>query len=127
MNRNTDVPNDYGKEFLSTTRDLYAVMDSLEYLSKADSNCVCLWGHSFGGLVTAFVGCDRTSEFKGLLLVEPKIRYVEEFSITYENRFAETLRIYSLLKSCELDTVIYMGTHDSYEEDLSFSIRNLSS
>ena len=114
---NADDPNDYGKVFLSEARDLYAVMDSLEYLPEVDSDCVYLWGHSLGGLVTAFAGCDRTSEVMGLILVEPALVVGEELTITYEDNFSEMLRIYSLLKSCELDAVIYMGTHDGYGED----------
>ena len=35
----------------------------------------------------------------------------------YEDGSCETLRIYDLLESCGLDTVIYMGTHDGYGED----------
>ena len=92
-------------------------MDSLEYLPEVDSDCVYLWGHSLGGLVTAFAGCDRTSEVMGLILVEPALVVGEELTITYEDNFSEILRIYSLLKSCELDAVIYMGTHDGYGED----------
>ncbi len=108
---NGENPTNYGKVFLSETRDLYAVMDSLEYLPEVDSDCAYLWGHSFGGLVAAFTGCERTSEVMGLILVEPAIIYGEELAVTYEDGFTETLRIYSLLKTCELDTVIYMGTH----------------
>ena len=114
---NGENPTNYGEVFLSETRDLYAVMDSLEYLPEVDSDCAYLWGHSFGGLVTAFAGCDRTSEVMGLILVEPAIIYGEELAVTYEDGFTETLRIYSLLKTCELDTVIYMGTHDGFGDD----------
>ena len=53
----------------------------------------------------------------GLILVEPAIIYGEELAVTYEDGFTETLRIYSLLKTCELDTVIYMGTHDGFGDD----------
>ena len=114
---NGENPTNYGKVFLSETRDLYAVMDSLEYLPEVDSDCAYLWGHSFGGLVAAFTGCERTSEVMGLILVEPAIIYGEELAVTYEDGFTETLRIYSLLKTCELDTVIYMGTHDGFGDD----------
>ena len=112
-----EQPSDYGQVFLSETRDLYAVMDSLEYLPEVDCDCVYLWGHSMGGLVAAFAGCDRASEVMGLILVEPAIVIGEELQVAYEDGSCETLRIYDLLESCGLDTVIYMGTHDGYGED----------
>ena len=116
-NPDAEQPSDYGKVFLSETRDLYAVMDSLEYLPEVDCDCVYLWGHSMGGLEAAFAGCDRASEVMGLILVEPAIVIGEELQVAYEDGSCETLRIYDLLESCGLDTVIYMGTHDGYGED----------
>ena len=62
-------------------------------------------------------GCDRASEVMGLILVEPAIVIGEELQVAYEDGSCETLRIYDLLESCGLDTVIYMGTHDGYGED----------
>lgn len=62
-----------GTAFLSEMRDLYAVMDSLSYLPGIDSENVYLWGHSLGGLTVAYAGCDRTSEVRGLILVEPAL------------------------------------------------------
>ena len=41
----------------------------------------------------------------------------EELPITYEDGTSATLRIYDLLDSCDLDTVIYMGTHDGFGDD----------
>jgi dienelactone hydrolase len=108
---------DDGKAFLSETADLYAVLDSLNKLPKVDSSDVYLWGHSFGGLVSAFAGCERSDELKGLLLVEPSLPIGEMLTVTYEDGTNETLCIYDLLKDCKLNTVIYMGTHDGYGED----------
>lgn len=110
-------PSDYGEVFLSETADLYSVLDSLNKLPDVDSSNVYLWGHSFGGLVTAFAGCERASEIKGLILVEPSIPIGEMLTVTNEDGTSETLRIYDLLKDCKLNTVIYMGTHDGYGED----------
>ena len=110
-------PADYGKVFLSETADLYAVLDSLVHLPKVDSKNVYLWGHSFGGLVSVFAGCDRSSSIKGLLLVEPSITIGENLPVTYEDGTNKILRIYGLLKDCKLKTVIYMGTHDGYGDD----------
>ena len=53
----------------------------------------------------------------GLILVEPAIVIGEELQVAYEDGSCETLRIYDMLESCGLDTVIYMGTHDGYGED----------
>ena len=112
-----EQPTDFSNVFMSETGDLYAVMDSLEYLPGVDIDNVYLWGHSFGGFVAAFAGCDRESEVAGLILVEPTIVAGEELPITYEDGTRATLRIYDLLDSCDLDTVIYMGTHDGFGDD----------
>lgn len=114
---NGEQPADYGEVFLSETADLYAVMDSLSLLPETDTSKVYLWGHSLGGLVAAFAGCDRGSEVNGLLLVEPAIVIGEELTVKYEDETCETLRIYDLLTDCDLNTVIYMGTHDGYGDD----------
>ena len=110
-------PTEMGTVFLSEMRDLYAVMDSLSCLPGIDSENVYLWGHSFGGLTAAYAGCDRGSEVNGLILVEPALVIGEELPVEYEDGSSATLRIYDLLGSCELDTVIYMGTHDGYGMD----------
>ena len=112
-----DMPNDFGEVFMSQTKDLYAVMDSLGYLPKVDSDNVYLWGHSFGGLITAFAGCDRESEVSGMILVEPAIIVGGSLTVTYEDGTIATLRIYDLLDDCNLNTVFYMGTHDGYGDD----------
>ena len=114
---NGEQPTDNSKVFLSESRDLYAVLDSLDSLPGVDTENVYLWGHSFGGFVAAFAGCDRELDLKGMLLVEPTIVVGEELLITYEDGFSETLCIYDLLDDCNLNTVIYMGTHDGYGED----------
>ena len=112
-----EQPTDFSNVFMSETGDLYAVMDSLEYFPGVDIDNVYLWGHSFGGFVAAFAGCDRESEVAGLILVEPTIVAGEELPITYEDGTSATLRIYDLLDSCNLDTVIYMGSHDGFGDD----------
>ena len=109
--------DELGPVFLSETKDLYAVMDSLSYLPGIDSENVYLWGHSLGGLTVAYAGCDRTSEVSGLILVEPALVVGGELDIVYEDGTCATLNIYDLLETCELDTVIYMGTHDGYGMD----------
>ena len=111
------IPNDYGEVFMTQIKDLYAVMDSLGSLPQVDSENVYLWGHSFGGLISAFAGYDRASEIRGLILVEPAIVTAESLTITYEDGTFATLRIYDLLDDIEADTVIYMGTHDGYGVD----------
>lgn len=110
-------PSKMGTIFLSEIRDLYAVMDSLSYLPGVDSGNVYLWGHSFGGLTAAYAGCDRTSDVSGLILVEPALVIGWYMPVVYEDGSSATLRIYDLLETCDLDTVIYMGTHDGYGMD----------
>ena len=114
---NGEQPTDTGAVFLSETRDLYAVMDSLDSLPGVDTSNVYLWGHSFGGLVAAFAGCDREADLKGMILVEPTIVAGEELAIRYEDGTCKTLRMYPLLFDCDLNTVIYMGTHDGFGDD----------
>ena len=114
---NSAPPTNVGKVFLSESADLYAVMDSLDSLPGVDTSDVYLWGHSFRGIVAAFAGCERGSEIKGLLLVEPAIFAGEVFTVTYEDGTSATLRLYDHLDDCDLNTVIYMGTHDGYGQD----------
>ena len=114
---NEPEPSDNGKVFLSETADLYAVLDSLKSLPKVDSTNIYLWGHSFGGLVSAFAGCNRESSIKGVLLVEPTIVVGENLSVTYEDGTNKILRMYALLKDSKLKTVIYVGTHDGYGDE----------
>ena len=109
-----EQPGDNGEVFLSETADLYAVMDSLDSLPGVDTANIYLWGHSFGGLVAAFAGCNRESDLKGMILVEPSINVGEELTVTYEDETSETLRIYDLLDDCDLNTVIYVGTRDGF-------------
>lgn len=114
---NGEQPTDNGEVFLSETTDLYAVMDSLDLLPGVDTSNVYLWGHSFGGLVAAYAGCDRESELKGMILVEPTIVAGEKLDVIYEDGTFKTIRMYPLLFDCDLNTVIYMGTHDGFGDD----------
>lgn len=56
-------------------QDLNAILDSLSELPKADTNNVFLWGHSLGGLVSTYTGCNRPDDIKGMILLEPSFTY----------------------------------------------------
>lgn len=62
--------------------DLSAVMDSLRYLPDVDRSNVYLFGHSLGGFISAFLGIERQSEIKGIILVDPYLS--ESQFITYK-------------------------------------------
>lgn len=104
-----------GEVLFSQIKDLYAVMDSIDSLPGVDDSDVYIWGHSFGGLVTAYAGRRRASEIKGLILVEPTIAMNEYIVMQEEPKIA--VNIFEMLGKISADTVIYMGTHDGYGDD----------
>lgn len=63
---------------LSEAADLNVVIDSLTAMPVIDEKNVFLFGHSFGGLVSAYTGCRRAEEIRGMLLVEPSFQLRDE-------------------------------------------------
>ena len=106
---------DHGEVLLSQVKDLYAVMDNLEALPGIDVENVYLWGHSYGGFVAAYAGSMRAQEIKGLILVEPSVA-MNDYVIMQENPLI-SVNIFEMLAKIDVDTVIYMGTHDGYGDD----------
>ena len=100
---------------LSGTLDLYAVMDSLDYLPGVDTGRLYLWGHSFGGLVSAYAGCGRPDAVKGMILVEPSLIMGENDVLSLEPRVV--VNIYDLMEGLSVDTLIFVGTQDGYGDD----------
>ena len=106
---------DHGEVLLSQVKDLYAVMDNLDALPGVDTSAVYLWGHSYGGFVAAYAGSMRSDEISGLILVEPSIA-MNEYLVMQEEPLI-SVNIYEMLGNIDIDTVIYMGTHDGYGDD----------
>ena len=106
---------DHGEVLLSQVKDLYAVMDNLDALPGVDTSTVFLWGHSYGGFVAAYAGSLRSSEIKGLILVEPSIA-MNEYLIMQEEPLI-SVNIFEMLGKIDANTVIYMGTHNGYGDD----------
>lgn len=68
---------------LSEAADLNAVMDSLIAMPCIDKDNVFLFGHSFGGFVSAYVGCKRSGEIRGMLLLEPSFQLRDSVMADY--------------------------------------------
>lgn len=97
---------------ISEITDLEVIMDSLGDLPKVDTDSVYMWGHSIGGLITTYVGCERSSEIKGIIAVEPSLIAGERMYLDIEPAYS--LKIYSLMENNETPMVIFVGTHDGF-------------
>lgn len=111
-------PEYLGDFIFEQVLDLYAVIDSLEYISYVDTSNIYLYGHSMGGLVTSYAGTLRQSEIKGLILVDPSF-YAADI-MHFEHKQTITTNIYSLISKCMIPTVIITGTEGSFGEDPHF-------
>ena len=109
---------------LTESEDLKAVIGGVRTLPEIDSNNVFLFGHSFGGLVASYVGCNYPDEIKGMILIEPAYPLKEEISGNYPDlsaipesefskRFIEDLYsfdIYDYMPSFKGNVIIFLGT-----------------
>ena len=98
--------------------DLYAIIDSTEYFPELDRSNIYLYGHSMGGLVSAYAGTLRQTEIRGLLLVDPSF-YAADI-MNFENEQTITTDIYPLISRCYIPVVIITGTEGSFGEDPHF-------
>ena len=120
----------------SNVADLNMVLDEALKWPELDSCKLFLWGHSFGGLVSAVVAGERGQDIQGLILLEPsffapdlfrevfpegaEIPFVMEYPLPVGREFAETIREYDIFESMEKyqgEVLIFQGTVHS-EEDL---------
>ena len=111
-------PEYLGDYIYEEVKDLFAVMDSLEYLPEVDRSNVYLYGHSMGGLVASYVGAMRPDDIKGLILVDPSFYAVD--LMEFEKQQMITTDIYPLLKTLTVPVVIFTGTEGSFGEDPHF-------
>jgi len=128
---------------LTHAADLNVVIDVIASLPEIDHSNLFLWGHSFGGLTSAFVATQRPDDIKALVLLEPSIHmpdiYREMFpegsdisqnpnlsALQVSSKFVEDLisvDIFELMPSFENEVLIFKGTEYSpqdEEEQLKF-------
>lgn len=60
---------------LTEVADLNAIIDSLPDFPDIDEENVFLFGHSLGGLSSTYIGCSRSDDIKGMMLIEPSYAY----------------------------------------------------
>ena len=113
-----DDPEYLGDYVFDEILDLYAVIDSLAYIPNVDTSNIYLYGHSMGGLVTAYVGTLRQKEIRGLILVDPS--FYASYAMNFEKEEKITTDIYSLITECRIPVVIITGTAGSFGEDPTF-------
>ena len=107
-----DIGGDYASVFLSEAADLNTAIDSLGYLPKVDTDSIWLWGHSFGGLVSTYIGCIRSDEIDGIIAVEPALDFGD--GLAFDTDPVTTLHIYSLMSETTTNMMIFVGTHDGF-------------
>ena len=68
--------------YVTEAEDLMAMFDGVTSQPYIYCRNAFFWGHSFGGLVTAYAGCEYYSyypeKFKGLILLEPSFDFSED-------------------------------------------------
>ena len=99
----------------SQVMDLAAVLDSLSEVEKLDTARVFLWGHSYGGLVSAYVACRRQDDIRGMMLAEPSLDKAAMPLVPGDE--STTVDIYKDLEQCRINTVIFVGTESGAGED----------
>lgn len=113
----------------SEAADLNVVIDSLAAMPKIDKENIYLFGHSMGGLVSAYIGCSRPDEIQGMILVEPSFQLKDAVMADYPDLDAipdvmytpdflgkiyfvdlYSLDIYSLMPAFGKDVIIFSAT-----------------
>ncbi len=109
---------------LTEAEDLKAVIGGVRTLPVIDSSNVFLFGHSFGGLVASYVGCNYPDEIKGMILLEPAYPLKNEISgnhpdlsaipeSEFPKRFIDDLYsfdIYDYMPSFKGNVIMFLGT-----------------
>ena len=113
-----DDPEYLGDYILEEILDLYAVMDSTQYISYCDTSNIYLYGHSMGGLVASYVGTFRQREVKGLILADPSF-YATDL-MEFKGKQLITTDIYPFISNCRIPVLIITGTTGSFGEDPHF-------
>ena len=109
---------------LTEAEDFKAVIGGVRTLPVIDSSNVFLFGHSFGGLVASYVGCNYPDEIKGMILLEPAYPLKNEISgnhpdlsaipeLEFPKRFIDDLYsfdIYDYMPSFKGNVIMFLGT-----------------
>ena len=119
--RNGTAPNPYkdpkylGDFIYEQVKDLNAIVDSTRFIPQVDQSNIYLYGHSMGGLVTAYVGAMRPQDVKGLLLCDPS--YYALKRMKFENEKTITTDLYPHLAKCNFNVLIITGGPKSFGKD----------
>ncbi|MBE6752748.1 MAG: alpha/beta fold hydrolase [Ruminococcaceae bacterium] len=114
---------------LTHAADLNVVIDVVASLPEIDSDNLFLWGHSFGGLTSAYVATQRPEDIKGLILLEPSLQIPDQYRELYpegseipetpdsasdlSKKFIEdaiSIDIFELMPSFDKEVLIFRGT-----------------
>lgn len=114
----------------SCVKDIFAVTDFISEYSAIDAENIFLWGHSYGGVVTAMAAAEKPDTFKGFIGIDPAYQMPDEFRSLYNEdtetfildggeigeTFARGLMevdIYEKMKSINGNAVILTGTNNT--------------
>lgn len=120
---------------LTEAADLNVILDSLSALPNVDTEKIFLFGHSIGGMVCSYVGCHRSDEISGMILLEPSFIYPDysreldpdlsqvpniisdtsKYNTIVSKQFVvdmQAVDIFQCMQDFKHDAVIYLGTKD---------------
>jgi dienelactone hydrolase len=114
---------------LTEAADLEAVLNEIMTLDYIDNDNVFLWGHSLGGFVSTYVGCQNPGLISGMMLTEPSYQLRDDFleyfpegteipDVVYEPSYCGAMfvedilsfDIYEMMPEYSNDVVIFAGT-----------------
>lgn len=114
---------------LTEAADLAAVVNSIKEIEYIDGDNIFLWGHSLGGFVTAYVGCQNPDMIRGMMLAEPSFQFHDQIRELFpdESEIPEistepfycgavfytdalSFDIYDIMPQYKNDIVIFAGT-----------------
>lgn len=70
---------------LTQASDIEAIISAISKEDYIDTNKIFLWGHSFGGMSSAYVGLKNPDLIKGMILVEPSFQMNAQAHELYPN------------------------------------------
>ena len=70
---------------LTEQRDLESVLAMIQKLDYVDTERIFLQGSSMGGVIAAITGADHRDEIRGMILIYPALKAVENIARMYKN------------------------------------------
>lgn len=119
--RNGTAPKPYkdpkylGDFIYEQVKDLNAIIDATKYIPQVDQSNIYLYGHSMGGLDTAYAGLMRENDIKGLILVDPSFYALKRMK--FEKEKTLTTDIFPIMAKSKMNVLIITGTKGSFGED----------